>query len=223
MAAIKYAISQSIQAKPKVKICGITRIEDALAAITLGADALGFVFYKPSPRFITIDQATAIIKQLPPFVTSVGLFVNTSIDEITDIVHQTNIDCIQLHGDESPQFCIKVQELLTRPVIKAIRVTDEGKFLPDHPKYYHQLRAILLDTFSTKAAGGTGERFNWQYVPALSTPVILAGGLTANNVIQAIEQVTPYAVDVSGGVEMDNQKGIKDFNKMAQFIQQIKC
>lgn len=201
--------------RTRVKYCGITRLNDAQAAIAAGADALGFVFYPPSPRAITAEQASKIIEQLPPFIAMVGLFVNATIDVIKQTVAETAINQIQLHGDETPEFCEQLQEALQLPVIKAVRVRDNA-FLPRHPEHYSSVSGVLLDAFSQSAYGGTGESFNWELIPSLNKPIILAGGLTPENVANAIEIAKPYAVDVSGGIET-NQKGIKDAQKMKQF------
>jgi len=198
------------------KICGITRIEDALAAAEAGADAIGFVFYAKSPRAVDVRQARAIIAELPPFVTTVGLFVNASRCELNEILEVVPLDLLQFHGDETPQDC----EGYHRPWIKALRVRP-GDDLEAACQLYAGARGILLDTYVAGVPGGTGEAFDWSLVPAhLSKPIILAGGLSADNVGQAIAQVRPYAVDVSGGVEL--AKGIKDAAKIEAFMQAVK-
>ncbi len=198
------------------KICGITRIEDALAAAEAGADAIGFVFYAKSPRAVAVRQARAIIAELPPFVTTVGLFVNASRCELNEILEVVPLDLLQFHGDETPQDC----EGYHRPWIKALRVRP-GDDLEAACQLYAGARGILLDTYVAGVPGGTGEAFDWSLVPAhLSKPIILAGGLSADNVGQAIAQVRPYAVDVSGGVEQ--AKGIKDAAKIEAFMQAVK-
>ncbi|WP_394208445.1 phosphoribosylanthranilate isomerase [Pseudomonas putida] len=198
------------------KICGITRIEDALAAAEAGADAIGFVFYAKSPRAVDVRQARAIIAELPPFVTTVGLFVNASRCELNEILEVVPLDLLQFHGDETPQDC----EGYHRPWIKALRVRP-GDDLEAACQLYAGARGILLDTYVAGVPGGTGEAFDWSLVPAhLSKPIILAGGLSADNVGQAIAQVRPYAVDVSGGVE--RAKGIKDAAKIEAFMQAVK-
>ena len=198
------------------KICGITRIEDALAAAEAGADAIGFVFYAKSPRAVDVRQARAIITELPPFVTTVGLFVNASRCELNEILEVVPLDLLQFHGDETPQDC----EGYHRPWIKALRVRP-GDDLEAACKQYAGARGILLDTYVAGVPGGTGEAFDWSLVPAhLSKPIILAGGLSADNVGQAIAQVRPYAVDVSGGVEQ--AKGIKDAAKIEAFMHAVK-
>ncbi|WP_020189890.1 phosphoribosylanthranilate isomerase [Pseudomonas putida] len=198
------------------KICGITRIEDALAAAEAGADAIGFVFYAKSPRAVDVRQARAIIAELPPFVTTVGLFVNASRCELNEILEVVPLDLLQFHGDETPQDC----EGYHRPWIKALRVRP-GDDLEAASRLYAGARGILLDTYVPGVPGGTGEAFDWSLVPArLGKPIILAGGLSADNVGQAIAQVKPYAVDVSGGVEQ--AKGIKDAAKIEAFMRAVK-
>ncbi|AYN11985.1 phosphoribosylanthranilate isomerase [Pseudomonas putida] len=198
------------------KICGITRIEDALAAAEAGADAIGFVFYAKSPRAVDVRQARAIIAELPPFVTTVGLFVNASRCELNEILEVVPLDLLQFHGDETPQDCEGYQ----RPWIKALRVRP-GDDLEAACQLYAGARGILLDTYVPGVPGGTGEAFDWSLVPArLGKPIILAGGLSADNVGQAIAQVKPYAVDVSGGVEQ--AKGIKDAAKIEAFMRAVK-
>jgi len=198
------------------KICGITRIEDALAAAEAGADAIGFVFYAKSPRAVDVRQARAIIAELPPFVTTVGLFVNASRCELNEILEVVPLDLLQFHGDETPADC----EGYHRPWIKALRVRP-GDDLDAACQLYSGARGILLDTYVAGVPGGTGEAFDWSLVPArLSKPIILAGGLSADNVGHAIAQVRPYAVDVSGGVEQ--AKGIKSAAKIEAFMQAVK-
>jgi phosphoribosylanthranilate isomerase len=199
------------------KICGITRIEDALAAAEAGADAIGLVFYAKSPRAVTAAQAREIVAALPPFVTSVGLFVNASRCELNEILEVVPLDLLQFHGDETPADC----EGFHRPWIKALRVRP-GDDLEAACKLYSGARGILLDTFVAGVPGGTGEAFDWSLVPArLSKPIILAGGLHAGNVGEAIARVKPYAVDVSGGVEA--AKGIKDPAKVDAFMAAVRA
>jgi phosphoribosylanthranilate isomerase len=198
------------------KVCGITRLEDALLAIAAGADALGFVFYPQSPRAVTIAQAQAIIASLPPFVTTVGLFVNANRGELNKLLEQLPLDLLQFHGDETPADCAGYQ----RPYIKALRVKPDDD-IAQLAAPYVQASGILLDTYVQGVPGGTGAAFDWSLVPRnLSKPIILAGGLTAQNVVAAIEQVQPYAVDVSGGVEAS--KGIKDGAKVEAFLRVVR-
>ena len=198
------------------KICGITRVEDALAAVAAGADAIGLVFYARSPRAVSVEQAAAIVEALPPFVTSVGLFVNMPRDQIQALLQRVPLDLLQFHGDESPADC----EGYGRPYIKALRVRS-GEDLSVTMAPYAGARGILLDTFVEGVPGGTGAAFDWSLVPqGVAKPIILAGGLEASNVAAAIRQVRPYAVDVSGGVEAS--KGIKDANKIRAFVQAVR-
>ncbi|MCK5663270.1 MAG: phosphoribosylanthranilate isomerase [Thiotrichaceae bacterium] len=198
----------------KVKICGITNRDDAKLACDFGADAIGLVFYPPSPRYVTIKQATEAVSVLPPFTSTVALFVNAQREEIEQVLEQVAIDLIQFHGDEPEEFCCSFK----RPYIKAVRM-KEGLDLYAVQDDYASARGLLLDTYKKGIPGGTGEAFNWDKVPHdLTMPVILAGGLVAENVARAIEQVRPYAVDVSGGVEAS--KGKKDRSKIIRFMQQ---
>ena len=198
------------------KICGITRIEDALAAAEAGADAIGLVFYARSPRAVNVQQARTIIAALPPFVTTVGLFVNASRCELNEILDAVPLDLLQFHGDETPADC----DGYHRPWIKALRVRP-GDDLEAGCQQYAKASGILLDTFVAGVPGGTGEAFDWSLIPEhLSKPIILAGGLSADNVGAAIAQVRPYAVDVSGGVEQ--AKGIKDPARIEAFMRAVR-
>lgn len=198
-----------------MKICGITRVEDALSAIENGADAIGLVFYAPSPRNVSIAQATEIVKKIPAFVSVVGLFVNAEPDFVNEVISQVQLDLLQFHGDETPAQCAHYK----LPFIKAIRVKTDTN-LVQCAKDFSASKALLLDTYTEGVAGGTGHVFDWGLIPPeLAGSVILAGGLTPQNVAQAIAQVKPYAVDVSGGVEIS--KGIKDTAKIAAFMQQV--
>jgi phosphoribosylanthranilate isomerase len=197
------------------KICGITRIEDALAAVEAGADAIGFVFYPKSPRAVSIEQAQLIIAQLPPFISTVGLFVNADRAQLKALLDVVPLDLIQFHGDETPEQC----EGYGRPWIKALRV-QAGDDIAASCALYDKASGILLDTFVAGVPGGTGETFDWALIPKqLSKPIVLAGGLTSANVSQAIAQVRPYAVDVSGGVEVS--RGIKDHDKIRAFMSAV--
>jgi len=198
------------------KICGITRAADALVAAEAGADAIGLVFYSKSPRAVSIAQAREIIAALPPFVTTVGLFVNASRCEINETLDAVALDVLQFHGDEMPADC----EGFHRPWYKALRVRA-GNDIRAEAARYAGASAVLLDTFVDGVPGGTGEMFDWSLVPAdLPKPLILAGGLTPQNVQQAIERVRPFAVDVSGGVELS--KGVKDAARVREFIGQVR-
>jgi phosphoribosylanthranilate isomerase len=201
----------------RIKICGITNLDDALCAIRCGADSLGFVFYEKSPRYINPSKAQEIIKQLPPFVQFVGLLVNHSYDSILEIIKLTEITLLQFHGDEDNEFC----QSLSFPFIKAIRVRSTVDVLDGEGKF-PDARAILLDAYHKDLYGGTGQSFLWDLMPInkLNKPIILAGGLNIENVQKAIHQVKPYAVDVSGGVE--ESKGVKDHQKIKEFCRVVK-
>ena len=199
----------------RVKICGITRVEDALIAVKNGADAIGLVFYAPSPRNVSIAQAQEIANKIPAFVTVVALFVNAEASFINEVISQVKIDLLQFHGDETPEECAQYR----LPFIKAIRVKLDTNLVQCSTDF-SAAKALLLDTYTEGVAGGTGHVFDWNLIPSqLTKSVILAGGLTSDNVAQAIAQVRPYAVDVSGGVEVS--KGIKDAAKIAAFMQQV--
>ena len=199
----------------KIKICGITNIEDALFAAEAGADALGFVFYEKSPRYVSSETVKKIVSMLPPFVTTVGLFVNAGGEVIETTVRLSGINVIQLHGDETPEEC----DFAPHPVIKAVRVKDAGS-LAGVERY--PVSALLLDAWNDQQYGGTGESFNWQLARNLTgkLPLIMAGGLNPDNVAEAIRVVAPYAVDVSSGVEIS--PGKKDHDKIRKFIQQVR-
>lgn len=200
----------------KVKICGITRLEDALAAAELGADALGFVFYEKSPRYVRPDIAADIIAQLPPFITSVGLFVNPDETIVKEIITQTAVDLLQFHGDEENTFCAQ----FSRPFIKAIRMA-EALDLHKEIEKYPGARGILLDAYDPQRYGGTGHTFEWSRVhSSLPKPIIVAGGLTPENVAQAVAMTHPWGVDVSGGVEQS--KGIKQRSLIEAFMRGAK-
>lgn len=200
------------------KICGITRVEDALAAVNAGVSAIGLVFYSPSPRAVTIAQARAIVAAVPPFVSVVGLFVNASRCEINETLDAVALDRLQFHGDETPEQCMGYP----RPWYKALRVRPEMDVQLEARAYAAAgARAILLDAYVPGLPGGTGLSFDWSLIPSqLPLPLILAGGLDADNVVQAIQQVRPYAVDVSGGVEQ--AKGIKDLQRMQKFMSAVR-
>ena len=201
--------------RTRVIICGITRVEDALAAVNAGADAIGLVFYAPSPRYVTIAQAQQIVAALPPFVSVVALFVNATIAEIETILAQLRIDIVQFHGDETPAQC----QQINLPYYKAIRVKAESNLL-QYALEFESAKALLLDTYTEAAFGGTGHVFDWSLIPKnMTKPVILAGGLVPENVALAIRQVRPYAVDVSGGVEQS--KGVKDTAKITAFMHAV--
>ena len=199
----------------RVKFCGITQYEDAAAAVALGVDALGFVFYGPSPRNVAAEQASAIIAKLPPLVCKVGLFVDAGFEAVRAILDSVPIDVVQFHGNEAAAEC----EQAGRPYIKAIRMAPDVD-LHVEAERYASASALLLDAYTADAVGGTGLAFDWTRIPrTLSRPIILAGGLTTANVAAAIKAVGPYAVDVSSGVE--RSRGIKDPDKMKQFMIEV--
>lgn len=199
----------------KIKICGITNLDDALAAADAGADALGFNFYKKSPRCIEPSKAAEIIAQLPPFIIPVGLFVNEREEKIREIQHLTCLQAVQLHGDESPEFCQRFGER----VIKAFQIKNKESL--KNMAHYH-VGAFLLDSYKNGERGGTGETFDWHLAVVAKTfgRIILAGGLTPDNVAEAVKLVQPYAVDVASGVE--KEKGVKDHAKMKKFIVEVR-
>jgi phosphoribosylanthranilate isomerase len=198
----------------KTKICGFTQVQNALDAAMLGLDAIGLVFYEKSPRVVSAEVADEIILNLPPFVNSVGLFVNADYDEIDKILNTVAIDTLQFHGQETRAEC----EQYGLPYIKAIAMNAHINLAQQADDFYNA-SALLLDTPSD-AFGGTGEVFDWNLVAKINKPIILAGGLNANNVAYAIEQTQPYAVDASSGVE--RSKGVKDLDKVRQFLTNCK-
>lgn len=202
--------------RTRVKICGLTRPQDAILAANLGADAIGLVFYEKSPRAVSVKQAQEIIQQLPAFVTVVGLFVNAEPALIHSILAQVPLDMLQFHGEESPDYCIR----FGKPYIKALRMRP-GTNVQAFAQRYQEASAILLDSYVPGIKGGTGVTFDWQQIPThIDKPLIIAGGLTTDNVGQTITALRPYAVDVSGGVE-SSSKGIKDADKLTAFMKGV--
>lgn len=198
--------------RTRIKICGITRKEDATAACVAGADALGFVFYAPSPRNIAPAVAKCIVRSLPPFATTVGLFVDPQPGFVQSILDEVPIDLLQFHGDETPEAC----ERYGRPYIKAVRMRP-GVDLLEYARRYERSRGLLLDAYVSGTQGGTGTRFDWKLIPTnMPAPIVLSGGLDPENVGDAVVQVRPVAVDVSSGVEA--AKGIKDPERIVRFI-----
>ena len=201
--------------RTRIKICGVTRLEDALAAVAAGADALGFVFHRASPRCVEPGQAREIIRNLPPLVTPVGVFVNRGIQEVRRIAEECGLQALQFHGDESPEYC----DWFRLPVIKAVRVRG--------PESLEEVRdyavgAVLLDAYDPSAAGGTGRSFDWEWGrgAAPHRPLILAGGLTPENVAEAVAAAAPFGVDVSTGVE--STPGRKDPAKVRAFAEAVR-
>ena len=204
-----------MKARTRIKICGITRPEDGVAAVQLGADALGLVFYPPSPRFITIDQARSIIQALPPFVTTVGLFVNAEHHDVAAVLQHIPLSILQFHGDEDAAYC----DSFDKRYIKAVSM-KEGIDLHRIADDFSTASGLLVDSYHPNIPGGTGQRFDWNRIPdELALPLILAGGLSPENIEKAVVNVSPYAVDVSSGVEVS--KGVKDSGKMSQLIQGV--
>ncbi|MEY3288308.1 MAG: hypothetical protein RLZZ419_550 [Pseudomonadota bacterium] len=201
--------------RTRVKICGFTRVEDAVYAAHLGVDAIGLVFYPPSPRHIEIEQAIKIVNALPAFTSVVALFVDEQEARIREVLAQVPIDCLQFHGDEPGEAC----RIYGKRYIKALRMQDniDISALEHH---YYDAAGLLLDAFHADAKGGTGSQFDWTMIPEhCALPIILAGGLDETNAKQAVQTVRPYALDVSSGVEA--KKGIKDALKIAAFINQV--
>lgn len=201
----------------KIKICGITRIEDALCAAECGADAVGFIFHPPSPRYITAEKAKAIITELPEGIVTVGVFVNRPAEEVSRTVADCNLDLIQLHGNESPDYC---RRFPPERVIKAVspRTPEELRKLAEY-----EVRAFLIDTRDSGRYGGTGKRTDWELAAELGKahPLILAGGLDAGNIAEALAAVAPRAVDINSGIE--RSPGIKDHDRMKRIIVRIRC
>ena len=202
--------------RTRIKICGITRAEDARVAVELGADAIGLVFYAPSPRHVGIAQARAIIAAIPPFVTVVGLFVDPPQAQVEAVLGDCSLGVLQFHGDEAAAFCGS----FGLPYIKAARVRADAD-LVQYLSPYRDAQGWLVDAYHEQLYGGTGKSFDWKLIPRdLARPVILSGGLTPENVGAAVRQVRPWAVDVSSGVE--TAKGVKDAAKIAAFISGVK-
>ncbi len=216
----------TIRSRTRIKICGLTRLEDLQDAIAAGADAVGFVFYAKSPRYIHPAAAAQLIAQIPPFVTTVGLFVNASVDEVQAVVTQTSIVMLQFHGDETMEQCASIAAAVNRPFMRAIRVkpdtirADLLKYESDYRAASRLFTGLLLDTY-VDSYGGSGKVFDWSLIPENIAPrVVLSGGLSAQNATDAVLRVRPYAVDVSSGVEYD--KGIKDKAKINAFIAAVR-
>ena len=204
--------------RTRIKICGITRREDAFAAVSCGVDALGLVFYQPSPRFVSIDQAQNLVKHLPAFVSKVGLFVDARVDEVRNTLAKVDLDYLQFHGNEDESYCRQ----FSKPYIKALRIKP-GTDIAELISQYKSAAAILIDAWHPDLAGGTGETFDWsllQDLPQDNIPVIiLAGGLDQDNVNEAVQLLKPYAVDVSSGVE--ESPGIKVAEKIRNFVYEV--
>lgn len=207
----------SINYSPRVKICGITRVQDLEVAVQYGAHALGFMVYEKSKRNVSLDQLKQLTQITPPFIAKVAVMVNPEIHFINEVIQEASIDYIQLHGDESPEFIEKIPI----PVIKAFRVKNQNSL--NHIENYSNARAWLLDSFVQGELGGTGHAFNWELANSLSSkekPVILAGGLKPENICEAVRSVRPYGVDVSSGVE--SSPGIKCPTKLKDFLNNLR-
>lgn len=206
--------------RTRVKICGLTQEKDIRATVIAGADAIGLVFYPPSPRAVSLEQAVTLVKHIPAYVQVVGLFVNASFDEIANICRQVPIDILQFHGDESPEQCQNIAQKLSRRWYKAIQVKEGLDIIHEINQYKNAgASAVLLDAYHPDLKGGTGHSFDWTTFPKADIPLILAGGLNPENVADAIALTQPYAVDVSGGVEQ--AKGIKDSEKIQKFMDNV--
>lgn len=203
-------------ARTRVKVCGMTDQAEAEAIAALGVDALGFIFVQSSPRCVQVETVRAIAAALPPLVTLVGVFMNEEAARVNDIVQACGLSMIQLHGDESPDYC----RAMRRPVLKAFRVREDG--LPDFEPYRQAVKGFLLDTYRPGMAGGTGAAFDWGVVPRLRLPgpLILAGGLTPDNVGDAIRTIHPFALDVNSGVE--SSPGRKDLDKVRRVLSEVR-
>ena len=212
--------------RTRIKICGLTRLEDVNAAVDNGADAVGFVFYAKSPRYVSAQTAATLIAAVPPFVSTVGLFVNVSAAEVAAVLTQAPVSLLQFHGDESPEQCHAIAQAVNRPFIRALRVKPDMAS-SDLLKYAQNYRAagnlcsgLLLDAF-VDGYGGAGKVFDWSLIPKeLASQAVLSGGLNVQNAIEAVQRVRPYAVDVSSGVE--REKGIKDADKIRAFVDAIR-
>jgi phosphoribosylanthranilate isomerase len=201
--------------RTRVKICGITRAQDGLAAARAGADAIGLVFYPPSPRAVDPARARAVVQVLPPFVSVVALFVDPVADQVREVLAAVAVDLLQFHGEEAPELCAA----FGRPYLKAVRMR-EGVDLARAARRYAGACGLLLDAYRPGVPGGTGTAFDWSRVPGgLALPVVLAGGLDPGNVAEAVRRVRPYGVDVSGGVEVD--RGVKDPARIEAFIREV--
>ncbi|MDD2659256.1 MAG: phosphoribosylanthranilate isomerase [Methylococcales bacterium] len=201
--------------RTRVKICGFTRVEDAVYAANLGVDAIGLVFYPPSPRHVGIEQAIKIVNALPAFTSIVALFADEEESKIRNVLARVPVDCLQFHGDEPAEAC----RIYGKRYLKALRMQDDID-IGALALSYHDAAGLLLDAYHPGVKGGTGSQFDWELIPKqCNLPIILAGGLDETNAKQAVQSVRPYALDVSSGVEAD--KGIKDSHKMAAFIKQV--
>ncbi|MCW5298144.1 phosphoribosylanthranilate isomerase [Herbaspirillum lusitanum] len=215
-----------MMSRTRIKICGLTRAEDVVAAVAAGADAIGFVFYAKSPRYVTADVAAQLISAAPPFVSTVGLFVNAGAEEVAAILQQAPLSLLQFHGDETPEQCAAIAAAVKRPFIRAARIgssttpADLIKYEQDYRSASPYFTGLLLDTL-VEQYGGSGKVFDWSLIPEELAPrVVLSGGLSVQNATDAVQRVRPHAVDISSGVEQ--AKGIKDAAKIAAFISAVR-
>lgn len=207
--------------KTRIKFCGFTRAQDVQAAVSLGVDALGFVFYEKSPRYIAPYAVAQLLDYVPAFINTVGLFVNATVPHMTRILNQAPVSTIQLHGDESWNFAVNVKKIMHRPVIKAVRVNSQTDW-DEVAHYVDQLAGVLLDADSS-VYGGSGHGFDWQVIPEhVRGKIILSGGLQMDNIGSAIQTILPYALDVSSGIEA-GVKGVKDKDKMQAFMEAVQA
>jgi phosphoribosylanthranilate isomerase len=213
--------------RTRIKICGLTRAEDVAEVVAGGVDAIGFVFYPPSPRYVSIEQAAALVAAVPPFVSTVGLFVNATVDEVKAVVARVPLSLLQFHGDETPALCAEISQAVGKPFIRAARVGDTTtasdllQWDMDYRKASPLFTGLLLDTLVAQY-GGSGKVFDWSLIPKELAPrVVLSGGLNVQNATDAVVRVRPYAVDISSGVEAS--KGIKDPQKIHAFIAAVRA
>jgi len=199
----------------RIKICGINHLDDALKAVECGADAIGIIFVEKSPRYASLTEARVIAESMPPFVTVVGLFMDAPEEKVREALKVVPLNLLQFHGDESAEYC----DQFNMPYIKVLRMRDNANVVA-YAQEFSNASGILLDAYHKGMGGGTGQTFDWSVIPAdLPLPLILAGGLTPDNVASAVEQVRPYAVDVSSGVE--SEPSVKDHKKIEQFIKEV--
>jgi phosphoribosylanthranilate isomerase len=213
--------------RTRIKLCGLSRPQDVQAAATAGADAIGLVFYPPSPRHVSAQQAASLLAELPPFISSVGLFVNASLDEIKQTLRIAPLSMLQFHGDETPAQCAQAAETVARPFLRAIRIRPDTttQDLLESVQLYRAssplFAGLLLDTWSD-AYGGTGKVFDWSLIPEeIAHQAVLSGGLNVQNVTDAVRSLRPLAVDVSSGIE--SSKGIKDAALMHAFVNAVRA
>ncbi len=219
-------MSVSHRTRTRIKLCGLRHPEEVATAVAVGADAIGLVFYPPSVRAVGIAEAATLVTGLPPFIALTGLFVNATLEDIAATVDQVPLSLLQFHGDESPQQCAEIARAVNRPFIRALRVgpdtqaADLLKWTQDYAAAGNHFSGLLLDTW-TAAYGGSGKRFDWSVIPPdMASRIILSGGLNPENVSDAVQQVRPFAIDVSSGIEA--ARGVKDLARMRAFVQAVR-